>query len=196
MKFETVGIKSIGYYLPRGILTSEEMAKLSQILLEVFTEKIGIKQKRIAAQDEHPTEMGTKAALQALMKAEITPEEIGLIAYCGAGDYDYRFWSPGAKIQNNIGAKNAFAFEIKNFCNSGNLGIHICRNMLLTDPELTYALVVCSDKLSSILNYSDSDCLSTFIFADGAAAAVLKKGETSNQILQYYAITDGEMSDY
>ncbi|MHC5832991.1 MAG: hypothetical protein ACYT04_97655, partial [Nostoc sp.] len=72
-----------------------------------------------------------------------------------------------------IGAENAFAFEVRNFCNSGNLGIHTCRNMLLADNDLSYALVVCSDKLSMLLNYSDVNSLSTFIMADGAAAAIV-----------------------
>ncbi len=139
--------------------------------------------------------MGIKAALEAINKAKITASEIDLIVYCAAGDYDYRFWSPAAKIQDAIGAENAFAFEVRNFCNSGNLGIHICRNMLLADNDLTYALVVCSDKLSMLLDYTDVNSLSTFIMADGAAAAILKKGEPSNQILSYHAITNGKLVD-
>ena len=195
MKLETVGIKSIGYYIPSASLTSEQMAKLSGLAVEVFTEKIGIKKKPIASGNEHPSDMGIKAANAAIAKAEISPEQIGLVAYCAAGDYDYRFWSPAAKIQNAIGAKQACAFEVKNFCNSGNLGLHICRNMLLADPELFYALIVCSDKLSSLLNYKDLDCLSVFTMADGAVAAILKKGEPTNQILCYHGITNGEMVD-
>lgn len=196
MKTETVGIASIAYYIPSGILTSEEMAKMSNLPVWVFTDKIGIEKKAIAAEDEHPSEMGIKSALQAINKAGITPEEIGLIAFCGAGDYDYRFWSPAAKIQHEIGAIYAFAFEVRNFCNGGNLGIHICKNMLLADQNLSYALVVCSDKLSQLLNYSDLDALSTFTMADGSVTAVLKKGESSNQILHYQGITNGKMSDF
>lgn len=175
LKTETVGIASIGYYIPSEILTSEEMARLANLPVSVFSEKIGIKKKPIAKKDEHPSDMGIKAALEALDKAGIAPSEIDLIAYCGVGDYDYRFWSPAAKIQDKIQAENAFAFEVKNFCNGGNLGIHICRNMLLGDSDLRNALVICSDKLSMLLDYSDQDCLSTFIMADGAAAAILKK---------------------
>lgn len=196
MKTETVGIASVGYYLPSGVLTAGDMAKLSNLPEMVFSEKIGINKKPIAAKDEHPSDMGIKAALKAINKAGITAKEIDLIAYCGAGDYDYRFWSPAAKIQGEIGAENAFAFEVKNFCNSGNLGIHLCRNMLLADDELTYALIICSDKLSVLLDYTDLDCLSTFIFADGSAAAILKKGEPSNQILSYHGVTNGKLADY
>ncbi|WP_339394288.1 hypothetical protein [Nostoc sp. UHCC 0870] len=50
-------------------------------------------------------DMGIKAALEAINKAKITASEIDLIAYCAAGDYDYRFWSPAAKIQDAIGAE-------------------------------------------------------------------------------------------
>ena len=192
---QTVGITSVAYYIPTGILPSKEMAKLANLPEFVFTDKIGIKQKPIAAQDEHPSDMGIKAALEAINKAKITAREIDLIVYCAAGDYDYRFWSPAAKIQEAIGAENAFAFEVRNFCNSGNLGIHICRNMLLADNDLSYALVVCSDKLSMLLDYTDVDSLSTFIMADGAAAAILKKGEPSNQILSYHAMTNGKFVD-
>jgi len=68
--------------------------------------------------------------------------------------------------------------------------------MLLADADYRYALVICSDKLSSVLNYADPDCLSTFIMADGAIAAVLEKGETSNRLLGYHGITDGSLADF
>jgi 3-oxoacyl-[acyl-carrier-protein] synthase-3 len=192
----SVGIKSIGCYLPDEVMTSEDMAQLSAIPASVFADKIGILQKPVAGTDEHPSEMGIMAAVDAIERAGITPAEIDLIAYCGAGDYDYRFWSPAAKIQAEIGAAGAFAFEVRNFCNSGNLGIHICRNMLLADAGYRYALVVCSDKLSHLLNYADPACLSTFIMADGAAAVVLEKGEKTNRILAYHGITDGSLADF
>lgn len=193
---QCVSIKSIGCYLPGKVMTSHDMAHLSDMPAAVFVDKIGIKQKPVAAADEHPSEMGAKAAVDAIEKAGIAPSEIDLIAYCGAGDYDYRFWSPAAKIQNEIGALGAFAFEVRNFCNSGNLGIHVCRNMLLADANYHYALVVCSDKLSHLLNYSDPACLSTFIMADGAAAVVLEKGGKTNRILAYHGISDGSLADF
>ena len=192
---KTVGIASISYYIPSEVITSEYMANSANLPLSVLTEKIGIKQKHIAAQNEHPSEMGFKAALSAINKAGISPNEIDVIAYCGAGHYDYRFWSPSAKIQGQLGADNAYAFEIKNFCNGGNLGINICRNLLLSDLELSYALVICSDTLSRLVNHSDNTSPSLLMFADGAVAAVLKKSETTNMILSYHAMTNGTLAD-
>lgn len=189
-----VGIAAIGSYIPPTVLTCEEMAKRSNLPLSVFAEKIGMKQKHIAI-DEHPSEMGFKAAKRAIAKANISPDAIDLIAYCSAGYSDYRFWSPAAKIQAELGAQNAFAFEINNFCNSGNLGLHICRNYLLADPNLSHALVICSDSLFRLIDPDESEVASLLIFADGAVAAVLKKGEASNRILNYSAITDGQFVD-
>ncbi len=99
MDTQYVGIKAIGYYLPGGVMTGHDMAELSGIPASVFVEEIGIVQKPVAGADEHPSEMGVRAALDAIGKAGVPPSAIDLIAYCGAGDYDYRFWSPAAKIQ-------------------------------------------------------------------------------------------------
>ena len=195
-KESTVGIAGLGYYIPKGTITSREMAQWSGIAESVFSEKIGIERKHVAASDEHPAEMGVQAARRALENAGITADKIDIIAYGGLGFYDYNFWSPAAKIQGGIGASRAYAFEIRNGCNGGNLGITICKELLLSDPQKQYALVVCSDKLSLAVNYADKTAVSSFSFADGAVAAVLKKNHPANQLLSYASISDGSLSDY
>lgn len=192
---ETVGITSIGYYIPPEVVSSEHIANVANLPLSVLTKKIGMKQKHIADKNEHPSEMGFKAAVAAINKANISPEEIDIIAYCGAGHYDYDFWSPSAKIQALLNAHNAYSFEIKNFCNSGNLGIHICRNLLLADSELSYALVICSDTLSRLIDPLDNTTPSLLMFGDGAVATILKKAEKTNVILSYHAMTNGTLAD-
>ncbi len=67
----TVGIASLNYYIPSGRITSEEMAKKSNIPEWVFTEKIGIRRKPIAARDEHPTEMGLKKDIDFLFTNQV-----------------------------------------------------------------------------------------------------------------------------
>ena len=124
---DTVGISGMGYFIPDGILTSKEMSRRSGIPESVFLEKIGIERKHIAGPGLHPAEMGVHAANNAIEDAGIDPRELDLVAYCGLGYYDYRFWSPAAKIQDKTGAKNAYAFEIRNGCNGGNLGLHTAK---------------------------------------------------------------------
>jgi 3-oxoacyl-[acyl-carrier-protein] synthase-3 len=194
-KNDTVGIASIGYYIPEGTITSSEISKLSCIPLQVFKEKIGMEKKHIAAPDEHPSDMGIRAARVAVQRAGIDAREIGIIAYCGASFYDYRIWSPAARIQAALGADDCYAFEVKNGCNGGNLGINLCKNLMLGHQEKEYALVICSEKLSPFIDYTDKCSLSLFMVGDGAAAALLKKGEKENQLLEYASITDGSTVD-
>ena len=192
----TVGIAGIGYYLPESTVTSRDMAQWTGIDESVFTDKIGVERKHVAGPDEHPAEMGIKAARLAIKNAGISADEIDIIVFGGLGFYDYNFWSPAAKIQDGIGAHRAFTFEIRNGCNGGNLGLNICKELLLGDKNKKYALVVCSDKLSLAVNYSDRKAVSAFAFADGAVAAVLKKDHPDNQLLAYASISDGSLVDY
>jgi 3-oxoacyl-[acyl-carrier-protein] synthase-3 len=90
------------------------MSRLSGISHQVFIDKIGMEQKHIASDDEQPSEMGIRATKEAIRKACIDSSEIDIIAYCGAGFYDYRIWSPAARIQDAIGANDCYAFEVKN----------------------------------------------------------------------------------
>ncbi len=195
-KKDTVGIAGLGYYLPPGIVTSSQMAAWSGIGEAVFTDKIGIARKHVAGPDEHPADMGIAAARRAIGDAGIAADEIDVIVYGGLGFYDYNFWSPAARIQGAIGAHRAYAFDIRNGCNGGNLGLAVCREILLGDPKKQYALVVAADKLSIAVNYADSTAISSFSFADGAAAAVLKKNHPGNRLLAYTSVTDGTLADY
>jgi 3-oxoacyl-[acyl-carrier-protein] synthase-3 len=191
----SVGIVAVGTYLPEAVETSREMSEKSGFPETVFVDRIGVRQKPVAAPDEHPGEMGVRAALDALRRAGVDPAEIDLVLFGGCAFYDYGVWSPAAHIQNAIGASSAFAYEIKNGCNGGNLGLHLASRHLLGDPDLESALVVCSDVFSRLVDYRDERILSLFPGGDGATAALLRKGHDGNRILAYAGITDGSLVD-
>jgi 3-oxoacyl-[acyl-carrier-protein] synthase-3 len=191
----SVGIVAVGTYVPEGIETSQEMSEKSGFPEKVFVDRIGIRQKPIAAPDEHPGDLGVKAALDVLRRAQVDPSEIDLVLFGGCAFYDYGVWSPAAHIQNAIGAHQAFAYEVKNGCNGGNLGLHLASRHLLADPDLEYALVVCSDVFSRLVNYQDERIISMFPGGDGATAALLRKHHDGNRILAYSGISDGSLVD-
>ncbi len=193
---ESVGVLSAGYFIPEGTVTARDMAGWSGLPIPVFEEKIGVIRKHVAGPDEHPAAMGTAAARNAIAGAGIDPSLIDIVAYCSLGYTDYRFWSPAAKVQDAVGAVNAYAFEVRNGCNGGNFGLHLCRELLLGDPAKQYALVVASDKLSMVVDYGNLKTVSGFSFADGAAAVILKKNHPGNSMLAYASVTDGSLVDY
>ena len=191
----SVGIVAVGTSIPEGVVTSRDLEEKSGFPEHVFTEKIGIRRKPVASPEEHPSVLGARAALDALRRAQLPAERIDLLIYCGAGLYDYANWSPAAKIQHEIGASNAYAYEIRNACNGGNLGLYLASRQMLADPDLNHALVVCSDTPSRVLDYADESLISMFAHGDGATAALLRKNHPGNRILSYWGISDGSLAD-
>jgi 3-oxoacyl-[acyl-carrier-protein] synthase III len=191
----SVGIVGIGTAIPEDRMTSRDLEEKSGFPEHVFVEKIGIREKPVAAPEEHPSMLAARAALDALRRTQVSPEQIDLLIYCGGGLYDYEIWSPSAKVQHEIGASNAHSYEVRNACNGGNLGLYLASRQMLADPGLNHALVVCSDTPSRVVDYSDESLISLFALGDGATAAVLRKNHPGNRILSYAGISDGSLAD-
>ncbi len=188
-----VGIKEIGLYIPEGLHTSEHISKKSGIPEEVIVEKFAINQKHKADPDEHPSEMAVKAARKAL--TETDPVELDLVLFHGSEYKDYYLYNQAAKIQHEIGAKNAYAFELHSLCSSGVLALKVARDMMQNDPNLNKVLLTTSSKEADMLDYSNEDSRFMFNFGDAAAAVLLEKNHEKNVVLSNHTITDGSFAD-
>ncbi len=103
-----VGILSTGMYIPTPRMTAAEIAQLSNIPVQVISEKFGIVEKPIPGPDDHPCAMGANAAKIALEKAKISADEIDVIISISEEYKEYPLMVSGIKIQQLIGAKNAW----------------------------------------------------------------------------------------
>jgi len=195
-RMDTVGIVSIGCSIPHNTISAEEISERAGLPENVLAEKVGMRRKPVADLHQQPSTMALDAAKIALAKAQIEPEEIGLIIFCGSAPQDYLLWSASAKLQYSLEARNAFAFEVTNGCNGATLGMQIAKSMLLATSSLQSALIVSADKYSPFIDFTDKNAVSLFHVADAAGAVVLKKNEPSNRIVSYFQITDGSYSDY
>ena len=193
---DRIGISGNGYYIPGNIVTTEQLARMSKLDEGFFQIQYGLKHKAVATCEETPSMMGIAAAEKAIDHAGINGEDLSLIIFCSAGFYDYSFWSPAAVVQNAVKAKNAFAFEIRNFCNVANVAIDYCVLKIRTDPEIEHALVVCSDKMSDMIDFTNETSKSIMFYADGAAAAVISRDSPRLKIKSFYSQTDAELSDH
>jgi len=190
---ETVGIRSIGSYVPQGIRDSHWISRASGIPEEVIREKFGIRQIHKAGPEESVSDMGIKAARRAL--GDFDPLKLDLVVYCGSEYKDYYLFNCAAKIQQAIGAVNASSFEVHSLCSAGVYSLKILKSMLLQDDSIRYALLVSSSKEGDLINYKDSESRFMFNFGDGAAAALLEKGIDRNIILESKMISDGRFAD-
>lgn len=188
----TVGIRSIGCYVPEGIRDSAWIARAADIPEPVIREKFGIKQIHKAGPEETVSSMGVEAAKRAL--GDFDPKDLDMVVYCGSEYKDYYLFNCAAAIQHGIGASNAAVFEIHNLCSAGVWGLKVLKAMMIQDPELKHVLLVSSSKEGDLINYKDSASRFMFNFGDGAAAVLLERGLRENVILETAMIADGQFA--
>lgn len=188
----SVGIVNIGTAFPRGVLTAADLAARTGIPEGVMREKFGIQKKHVAGPEEHVSDLAITAAQEALNGIE--PSELDAVIYFGSEYKDYYVWSVAARIQHAIGARRAFAFEIMALCASGTVAFKVVRDMMLADRQLRTVLIVAASREANLLDYGNLRSRFMFNFADGAAAAILKRGWPRNRVLETVLLTDGSFS--
>lgn len=166
-----VEIAGTGSYVPDHRVTNEDISKIVMTSDEWISERTGIKERRISKK-ENTTEMAAEAALKALEKAGMLPEEIDLIIVATATP-DYFFPSTACLVQKSIGALRAAAFDISAACSGFIYALSIGRQFIRTGMYKT-ALIIGSEVLSKVTDWQDRN--TCVLFADGAGAAVLRRG--------------------
>jgi len=186
---DLVGIASMGFYLPAAIETSADIALKSGLPVETIEKKLGVHKKHIAGRHEHVSDMALEAARRAL--GGFDPLQLDAIIYFGSAYKDYPVWSCAAKIQFELGAKNAFATEIMSLCTSFTMALKVAKAMMLTDSTLSNVLLVGGSKESHLIDFANPRVRFMYDFGDGAGAALLQKGLNKNVILAEHHLTDG-----
>ncbi|MGL4539572.1 MAG: beta-ketoacyl-ACP synthase III [Candidatus Rhabdochlamydia sp.] len=162
-------IISTGSYLPKKILSNSDLEKLVDTSDEWIVTRTGMKERRLAAEDEPTSEMGFQAAKKAIEKAGIDVEKIDLILFATLTP-DYPFPSTACLIQAHLGAFNAAAVDLQAACTGYIYALSQAKAYIESGMYQTI-LVVASEKLSSIVNYQDrATCV---LFGDGAAACIV-----------------------
>lgn len=190
-----VGIVSIGTYLPEERMTGKQIAELSGIPQEIVESKMGIKQKPIPGEHDHTAHMGTLAAKRAIAKAGIDPKEIDVVIYFGEEHKEYLLWTAGIKIQEEIGATNAYAFDIQQRCGTAVMAIKLAKDMMIADDHIHTVLLVGGYRNVDFIDYTNPRTRFMYNLAAGGGAILLKKGVEQNLVLESRIITDGSFSE-
>ncbi len=183
---------SIGTYFPAGYQSSREIAAATGIPAEIIERKFGLRGKHVAAADEHVSDMAVQAARPIV--AGLPPEEVGALIYFGSAHKDYQLWSVAPKIQHALGLGGAFTFELMDTSAAGPVALKVARDMLHGDADLRAILLVGASRESYVIDYRNERSRFAFTFADGAAAALLRRGD-GHRILATAVITDGSFAD-
>ncbi|MBT2727376.1 3-oxoacyl-ACP synthase [Bacillus sp. ISL-75] len=190
-----IGILSTGIYLPEEFLTGKEIAEMADIPVSVVEEKMGIKKKYIPGPEDHTCEMGIVAAKQAIAKAGIDPMDIDLVIYIGEEHKEYPLWTAGIKLQEAVGALNAWAFDVALRCGTTVMALKVAKSMMIADPGIQTVLLAGGYRNVDFINYDNPRTRFMFNLGAGGGAILLKKGHNENLLMETEIITDGSFSD-
>lgn len=191
MEKKSARIIGMGSYLPQKILSNHDLEKIVETSDEWIFSRTGMKERRIADRNEFTSTMGIIAAKAALKEAELSPNKIDLIIVATLTP-DYVFPSTAALIQSELKALGATAFDFQAACTGFLYGLSIAKSYIEAGIYKNI-LVVASEKLSSIVDYTDrSTCV---LFGDGAAASVISDQGEGLLIREVCLGTDGQLAD-
>ena len=164
-------ITGVQGYVPDYVLTNKELETLVDTNDEWIVSRTGVKERRILKEEgKGSSELGTQAIKGLLAKTNTSAEEIDLII-CATATPDMVFPSTACIIASNVGAKNAFAYDLMAAC-SGFLFALSTASKFIETGTYNKVIVVGADKMSSIVDYTErATCI---IFGDGAGAVLLE----------------------
>jgi 3-oxoacyl-[acyl-carrier-protein] synthase III len=166
-----VTITGIGCYAPDRVMTNAELAQLVDTSDEWIVERTGIRERRVAAADEALSDLSLPAAKDALEQAGVNPADVDLVVVATVTP-DMFFPSTGAIIADQLGAKDAAAYDLSAGCTGFVYAIVQAHGMVSAGLS-EHALVVGGDVLSKIVDWQDrSTCV---LFGDGAGAVVIER---------------------
>jgi len=179
-------IVSTGSYLPERILTNADLEKMVDTSDEWIRTRTGILERRLAAPHEAASDLGAQAGRLALERANFSAVKVeAIITATITGDYP--FPATACLIQERIGAKNAFAFDLSAACSGFLYGLVLARGLIIS-RQYRNILVIATDTMSRVTDYTDrSTCV---LLGDGAGAALVS-ASNDDALLGSYLASDG-----
>lgn len=184
-----IEIIGTGSYAPNNVVSNKMLETVVDTTDEWIVSRTGIKSRHIS-KDEDTSIIASKAALDALSNSGTDAKDIELIIVATVSP-DYLTPSVACRVQKNIGAENAMAFDINAACSGFIFGVDIAKSFIASG-RVNNALIIGAEVLSKIVNWEDrSTCV---LFGDGAGAAVVRKSSFDG-ITSVHCKSEGEKGD-
>lgn len=184
-------ITGTGVYLPSRILTNKDLEKTVDTTDQWITERTGIKERRIAADEESTSDLAFEAAKNALKDARLKARDIDMILVATMTS-DMNLPSTACIVQRMLGAKNAVAFDLNAACSGFIFGLATA-DSFIRSGQRERVLVIGAEVLSRFLDWKDrSTCV---LFGDAAGAVVVEKTRDDCGIVSVDIHSDGAYWD-
>ena len=189
----SAAITAVGKYVPDYVLTNKELETYVDTNDEWITTRTGIKERRILKGEGLGTSyLAIKSAEDLIQRGNINPEEIDMVIV-GTATPDLPVASTAAYVASEIGAVNAFAYDLQAACSSFLYGMSTAASYI-ESGRYKKVLLIGADKMSSIIDYKDrATCI---IFGDGAGAALFEPNDEGLGLQDEYLRSDGVGRDF
>ncbi|WP_028776836.1 ketoacyl-ACP synthase III [Shimazuella kribbensis] len=187
MKESKARITAIGTYVPRKILTNHNLEKMVETNDEWITKRTGIKERRIAGDNEYSSTLAIKAVENLIETYPVELQDVDCILVATTTP-DHIFPSVACQIQSYFHIHSTGAFDLNATCAGFTYGLHVA-NSLITSGAHKKVLVVATETLSKVTDYTDrSTCI---LFGDGAGALLVEYDEENPSFIASYMGSDG-----
>jgi 3-oxoacyl-[acyl-carrier-protein] synthase-3 len=184
-------ITALGCYVPPRVLTNQDLEKLVETSDEWIMQRVGIRERHIAPPEMATSDMAVLAACATLAQRGIQGSDIEAILLCTVTP-DMMFPSTACLVQNRIGAKGAWGFDLVAACSGFIYGLTTAAHLVMAGAHKN-VLVIGADTMSRIIDYTDrSTCV---LFGDGAGAMLVEPGEPGEGFLGFLNEIDGSGGD-
>jgi 3-oxoacyl-[acyl-carrier-protein] synthase-3 len=174
----TAKISALGCYVPPKILTNDDLSRIVETNDKWIVERTGIRERHIADPSIATSDMAVAAAREALAQRGIEPSQIDAILLCTVTP-DMLFPSTACLVQDVLGARGAWGFDLVAACSGFLYGITVAAHLVSAGTH-RYVLVIGSDTMSRIIDYQDrSTCI---LFGDGAGAFLIEPAEENEGV--------------
>jgi 3-oxoacyl-[acyl-carrier-protein] synthase-3 len=185
-------ITALGCYVPPRVLTNHDLEKLVDTSDEWIMQRVGIRERHIAPPEMATSDMAVLAACATLAQRGIPGSEIEAILLCTVTP-DMMFPSTACLVQNRIGAKGAWGFDLVAACSGFLYGLTTAAHLIMAGAHKKI-LVIGADTMSRIIDYTDrSTCV---LFGDAAGAMLVEPAEPGEGFLGFLNEIDGAGGDY
>ncbi|MBU1304544.1 MAG: ketoacyl-ACP synthase III [Alphaproteobacteria bacterium] len=184
-------IRGVGGYLPERVLTNAELATMVDTSDEWIQQRVGIKERHIAAEGQFTSDLAVEAAWRAMAAAGVTPDDIDLIVVATTTP-DNTFPAAATLVQMKLGMHHGMAFDIQAVC-SGFVYAVATADSYIKNGLATRALVIGAETFSRLLDWTDrTTCV---LFGDGAGAVVIEKTELADDAPEQGVLASSLRSD-
>ncbi|TKH05420.1 ketoacyl-ACP synthase III [Peribacillus simplex] len=181
-------ITAIGSYVPEKRLTNKDLEKMVETNDEWIVKRTGIKERRIAHEEEFTSDISYKAVKDLMERYDKSVEDVDMVIVCTFTP-DFNTPSVASLVQAKLGIKNTGAIDLNAACAGFTYGLHVA-NGLVTSGLNKKVLVIGADTLSKLMDYEDrATCI---LFGDGGGAVLVEYDEKQPSFISSHLYSEGE----